>query len=874
MTEPRRPQANAARSYFDMMGVTSRPRPRRRGGIEIDDVEIGAARVEPDVEIGEAQMLPDDDDIEIGGPRTDVAPAREMTVPEIEVIGDARPSFVDSLHSQDPMAIAGRTIAQLEAQQPVTQARQATHRAELERNVDRDRRRDAAYDRSLIDGLVMDSDNLEALRAGTVQGVTLGFGDELAGASVHPWDRQAQPRGFAEAPRATYESERDRVRTENETARTAAPRSYMGGEILGSALPALAMPGANARSVAGRVGQSTLMGGAFGGAQGLGHAQGTAREQATDTLAGAGYGAAGGAAGQLVGEGAAGAARWLRGAPEGTPVPGGDFTPEQQARIDADPELADMGLQRDQHEFRAAVRRVQTAHPNATPADLERIESTYEGGVRGLARDLDASGMSPRRSVPSTPEVQRRATLAQRQAPAPMVEDEVVLGMPEGAQAGRFNDDVTLHPAPDPNYVPSARRWTDDIAPDPHDVHPANPNAIPFDPNDTLEMQMRREFEREGRSTGASTQAGTNPNVRAGARARGRVPEEISTDAFQAVTNPPVSARPTTTDVADDAFDLFPVSPQTRATIERGQLADSATSSASRAPGSERSYQAQQSFERQYGTPQVAPARGSTVAPGELDARGVRRAQSNVVAAEQRAERGALSHATQEDRPWPVSMDEVEDITLGEVPQPIPERAPVAPPPLPRRPAPAPDLGRWDAPNVEPAPAPAPRTPGQRAAPVVEELGRRAEMERLTRGGVTDQRGFTRRIVEDHIADNFLRGRSAGASATANEARADMLARDIVRRLNDNPATRTYAEQLLQAHQSSGPRGFGVALQQLARTQPDVADELENVPWDNRDYEPLHMRQSAPAQARVVEPSTEAPTSEWDTPYTPRSRRQ
>jgi hypothetical protein len=91
---------------------------------------------------------------------------------------------------------------------------------------------------------------------------------------------------------------------------------------------------------------------------------------------------------------------------------------------------------------------------------------------------------------------------------------------------------------------------------------PADPaDRVPFDPDDTLEAQMRQEFAREGRSTGASTQEGTAPNARVRGRpARAPVePEVVDVDDLTEVDvgaprAPELEASPA--DVLDDVDDV------------------------------------------------------------------------------------------------------------------------------------------------------------------------------------------------------------------------------------------------------------------------------------------------------------------------------
>lgn len=760
MTEPTR--ATRASSYLDMLGIRPRSRVRRRE--PEPEVEIGEARIEPDVdvEIGEAQV----------------------EAPSIDFRGEG---------SSDPEAIAASTIARLEAQQPTTRARTDARHADLERDADRDRRRDAAYERSLIDGLVMDSDNLEALRAGTVQGATLGFADELEGASVDPWDRQAQPRGFARAERATYESARDEARASNETARRAAPRAYGAGEALGGSLPALALPASTARTALGRIASSGVMGGAFGGAQGYGHAEGD--EQLDDVVRGAGVGFVGGAGGQAVGEIGGAVGRWFRGAPEGTPRAGGDFTPEQQAQINRDPELRQLDSRRSNVELEAASRRVRSANPNVTRAELETIDETYEGGVRGLGRDMDASGIAPRRSFGTPSSVQARAADAGRPE------------MPPGVQAGRFNDDVTIHPAPG-TQPPISQRARDATA---------TRDAAEYADVRAAEARALRETQLDDAGVAARDAEirGIGERERA-TRARGAQRDSAMSDADRALAEEATPPRGRRRDAPEPFFEEGEFAEGMRAGNTRGRretFVDEGDPVVAYRPPAAPAYR------RQPVSVDDEPldfASLDVAEPVELGVAAGARRRANIRAAERRTARGGYSESTHDERTWPVSLSDVEDITPRQAP-------PAQPPPLPRRAPPAQNLGRWDAPAVE-APQPqasAPtRTPGQRASEVLGPMSRRDTFARVAR----DEGVFAapRRTVED-LAMRWLPVDSTRAAI--GEFRSDAMANEIMQRLSARPATTPF-RRALESAAERGPRAFGVTLVSLANRHPEVQEAL------------------------------------------------
>lgn len=307
----------------------------------------------------------------------------------------------------DPEAFADGQ-AEIEASRPEVretarrQEESARIRADLARQAERERVRDAAYDRGLVEGLVVDSDALDALQRGTVQGLTLGHFDELQGLV-----RSGNVSG------EDYERERDRFRADYAESQQEEPGWLAGGEILGGSLPALAIPGARGASLARRVAGAGATG------LGLGLVEGEGRSNANDvggvlrdTARGGAIGLGFGVGSQLIGEGLGAGYRALRGAPEGTPSPGADFTPEQQARIRQDPELRELAAERERLEDLGAMARVRSTADSAALTDVRRA-ADYHGpggeGYRGLARDLDTYGVMGRRSLSSADQAQARA---------------------------------------------------------------------------------------------------------------------------------------------------------------------------------------------------------------------------------------------------------------------------------------------------------------------------------------------------------------------------------------------------------------------------------------------------------------------------------
>ena len=131
---------------------------------------------------------------------------------------------------------------------------------------------------------------LESLGRGALQGVSLGFSDELYGAGAGAYDKLFGEGDFS----GTYAKERDAVREANSRAREANPGTYFAGEIGGGvALPLgalrngyktaqLANAGLKARSAA-----AAKTGFKYGAAYGLGTAEGDVGDQALQTAGGA-----------------------------------------------------------------------------------------------------------------------------------------------------------------------------------------------------------------------------------------------------------------------------------------------------------------------------------------------------------------------------------------------------------------------------------------------------------------------------------------------------------------------------------------------------------------------------------------------------------
>lgn len=141
---------------------------------------------------------------------------------------------------------------------------------------------------------------LESAARGALQGVTMGFGDEAAGAlaaAVPALDSEAAGRGNTFAER--YRSARDFYRNRNAAAQKSHPGTYLTTEIVGGAAPAVAagVPATGAKALALAAGQ--------GAAQGAGYSDASSGQQlASDTALGGALGVAGYGAGKVLGKAA------------------------------------------------------------------------------------------------------------------------------------------------------------------------------------------------------------------------------------------------------------------------------------------------------------------------------------------------------------------------------------------------------------------------------------------------------------------------------------------------------------------------------------------------------------------------------------------
>lgn len=243
----------------------------------------------------------------------------------------------------------------------------------------------------------------EAGLRGLAQGVTMGFGDEIQGGL----------RSMAGA--GDYEQERDAARAANAQAEEQAPGQYLLGELVGSA-PMMALPGPQAATAAGRIGQGALTAGGLGLAAGWGQSDAeTLPEQAEDAmttgLTSGALGAAGGAAGEGIQRLAGALAR---------------RAPQIAESADRARVLTAMGS---------------TGGSIANPKILREAERV-PGGVSEMARVMRETGIS-RGLLQSTDDLLQRATQVaddSRDAIGRVIQDVSEAG--ERVDIGKFADEL------------------------------------------------------------------------------------------------------------------------------------------------------------------------------------------------------------------------------------------------------------------------------------------------------------------------------------------------------------------------------------------------------------------------------------------------
>ncbi len=769
MGEPRdRERAQQARGYLDMLGIGRRARRR-----PVVDVEIGDAQVEtPSVEDRTLEAM--------AAARPDRARADDSTTRRAEIALAMADESIPEEWVQ-----SGRAESQ-EGATARSEAQRARAAAEAEQRRRYAETRSRAYDRGILEGLSVDN-RVQALGEGTMQGLTLGFGDELQGAAssaVHG---------------GTYRGHRDEARARQDTAREGTTvegdwidpsTAYAGGEVLGSTpysmLISSAGPGA---SLTRRVLTGGGTGAGFGGVTGAGHSEHDydTPEFRGDVYRDAAIGGLAGAGTELAFAGARGLRNRFRSAPEGTPAPGRDFTPEQQAQIraarDTDPDTWAMAREREMAEDAAAQRRVRSTADSAALSDVRRA-GDYNGpggeGYRGLARDLDETGIAPRRSMGSAQDAQLRAARVQEDA------GEQLGGVRRRMAASTITpenirlDDSMIVNTPDDLARIEAETQARDVA--------------------------RREAERAARAaepdaTGRVGQARQRPVTPARPSAASRMEWEAGdgsapteADALQ-VRRDIIMRRVAEGDIVDPARVRYDEAGRT-IRGEADRLSREAITPAQHA-GSANMGQIADNFSAR--APETFDEAYSTLRGLDREA-AYGRVYPNAPDAGPRVEQARAGRRVVRE-----AMDDSVGNTLGE--DTLAEY---------RR-----QRGRYGA---------------ARATGVLGERGAQREAANL-QAGLTDSMGITAGLssagtptqkvwqaVANVVVNRYIRGRGHAMAATLGEMHSDTLSREIVRRLAANQATTPASRALAEAARRS-PRAFGVALMTMARDNPDVQRE-------------------------------------------------
>lgn len=214
----------------------------------------------------------------------------------------------------------------------------------------------------------------KAFARGAGQGVTLGFGDEIAGAMGAGMQGLANllPEGVRDSlglvkasAGDAYRSVRDDDRADNRKAEADHGAAYLGGNLAGGVL--LPVPGGAAAAGASggaRLLRAVAQGGALGAGYGLGSSEaGTAGGLARDTLVGGVAGGGAGALGQALGAGATRLGNFAKGKVSGI---------EAGVRAAAEKEAA------------AATASARSAAGHAAQDAYKQLEHLRELGAKGL----------------------------------------------------------------------------------------------------------------------------------------------------------------------------------------------------------------------------------------------------------------------------------------------------------------------------------------------------------------------------------------------------------------------------------------------------------------------------------------------------------
>lgn len=803
MGDPR-VRAQRAQSYLDMLGIGRRSRRR-----PVVDVEVGEARVEP---------APSSEDRAL-----EALAAAEPGRSSVDTSTTRRAEIALAMDHDIP---AGWVRGARGETQADANAREERARAEAAAEIERERRRADPGQRTrnmiaampeasgralgelaerpitgpLVQGLTylpgsfLDDDTLDASLHGTTQGLTLGFADEIVGATT-PHNE-------------SYQAARDRVRGQRDEAQRDAPWTYGIAEFAGSAPYSALIPSAGpGASLTRRVLTSGGVGAGFGGVTGAGHSRHDydTPEFRSDIYRDTAIGGAMGAGTELAFAGGRALRDRFRAAPEGTPAPGRDFTPEQQAQIraarDTDPDTWAMAREREAAEDAAAARRVRSTADSAALSDVRRA-GDYHGpggeGYRGLARDLDETGIMPRRSLGSASDAQLRAARIQEEA---------------GEQLGRV------------------RQRMDDAALDLDSVQLDAPDMIANTPEDLARLErefLEREAVREAserarreavRAAGpdATAQTPNRPNRPAPTPSRPSAASRMQWEEADGI--PPTEADALATrrqilsardpalvrysgDVVtlDDAGRAHQVPAGTAAERLRAEASEATRSATTREQRASAAQVDQLAADMErLGPESYSRAQTRLRALDDEAAYGTRYPNAQGASPERTSRARSARQGVRGD------MDLAVERTLG---------------PKALRGAQG-ARGRYG--TARAVEVMSERGAEREAANLQASLGDTMAIHAgLSRNGTLTDRVWS--AVEGVVVNRYLRGRGHAAMATLGEMHSDALSREIVRRLAANQATTPASRALAEAARRS-PRAFGVALMTLARDNPDVQHE-------------------------------------------------
>lgn len=715
-----------------------------------------------------------------------------------------------------PVGIPPEWVAGLS---PAAQEESATaRRADEDRARRREATRAAAYDRGIVDGLTVDADVLDSVAEAMQQGLTFGLGDEAVGA------------GRSLVNGTSYTDERDRQRARQDKAQRENPMLYAASEFIGGLPAALLIPGAGpGASLTRRAVTSGVAGTGLGMLSGAGRSRGDVgtSEFFGDTAI---EGALGGGMGIGSELGAAGLRRVWNGTgapPPGTPEPGGDFTPEQrrlaEQRLDAgDPDVFDQMTTRDALEEAAATRRVRSTADSAVLSDVRRA-GDYSGpggeGYRGLARDLDATGISPRGSITRASTAQQRASRLENQAGREIgaVRDEMVASVQPDPFADASAIDDVIEPPTRAGAQRPAEQATNPGARGGR-ARPQRATELAGDVTDIDRAPMRQdgahqeapmsaaELDRYARETSAEIRQRTDPAL---VRYSGDIPRM---DDMGRITPTPANTAARLREEAASAMRAATTPEQRAAAAQLESLArDIDQLPAEDFAAAQRRLRALDD-EAAYGTRYPN-------APGNTPER----------AARARATRGGVR----------ADMDEAVRNTLGEE-----------------------ALQRYRAARG--------RFGAARAVGVLSERGAAREASNLQAGlgdTIAVQAGLSRgggpaervwNAVEGVVVNRYLRGLGHTTVAALQEFQSDAMAREIVRRLSEQPVTQPMARALAEA-QRRGPRAFGVTLVTLGRQSPEVQEVATQAVQQTPDWQALGL----PTAEDPIDTETEGMGVDW-----------